>query len=88
MSESKYQPPVNIPENIPGHATNPSSLIVQFLHASGQWVGASADQLGLLSVKEEEKDMIALGYSVGKEFRELVRFPGKLVLEERRVVVP
>jgi len=88
MSESKYQPPVNMPENIPGNPTNPQSMIVQFLHSSGQWIGADASQLMLMPVKDGENDMVAFGYGSEGKFRELVRFPGRLTLEEKTIVIP
>jgi hypothetical protein len=87
MSDSKYSPPVNIPENVPGRPESPDQLIIQFLHSSGQWVGATGGQLML---KQVEENVIGLGIVVegGTQFRSFIHFPGKLVLQEKTIIVP
>lgn len=90
MSESKYQPPVNMPEKVPGSDINPGNLLIQFLHSSGQWVGTTGDQLML---KQVEPNVIGLGSPIenGAKFRSFVLFPGTLTtvpVEEKKVVIP
>jgi hypothetical protein len=77
MSKSKYQPPVNMPEKVPDNPSNPESLIVQFLHSSGQWIGCDGKQLMLY---QAEPGTIGLGVKIGDQFRAFVHFPGTLTV--------
>ena len=75
MSESKYQPPVNAPENVPNR---PESVMCVFFPTT-QHVACTMDQLMLHQIGEGQ---IALGYMADGKFLPITLFPGTLVTQK------